>query len=203
VGLNGSEAAYSAQQVALQPPGKIFPSDGSPLLFTLYDAFGACFARAHARLLDLFEEADPRSTTEMIDEWERLLGLPDACMQPGQVLTLQARRKRVHQKLVEGGGQSRAFYTALAELLGYEITIVEFGPFICGLSRCGDTIGGADSDRFYWKVKVAGPRVIYFRTGTSQCGDSLGTIDRAVDLECILNEAKPAHSRLVFAYEGA
>ncbi len=198
-----SEAAYRAQAIALQPRGRLWPAAGAPLLHTLYDAFGACFARAHARLLRVLEEADPRSTDEMIDDWERLLGLPDECMPADATLTLQARRLRVVQKLVRGGGQTRAFYRELAEILGYEIDIVEFGPFICGVSRCGDTIGGEDEDRFYWKVKVAGPRVIYFRTGASRCGDSLGTIDRAEDLECILDEAKPAHSRLIFAYEGA
>ena len=39
------------------------------------------------------------------------------------------------------GGQSRDYFTKLMQWLGYTITIKEFAPFMCGVSRVGDTRG--------------------------------------------------------------
>jgi len=201
--VRASEESYRAQLAALLPKGLIWPKELTALLHTLLGAIGAVFANTHNRLLDLIEEADPRTTLELLPDWERILGLPDPCTPSDVELTLQERRARVVQKLTLGGGQSPAFYIALAASIGYAIEIEEFRPFICGLSHCGDPIGGAYTDRYYWRVTVPGPRVTYFRTGASRCGDSLGLIARAEDLQCIFEESKPGHTRLLFSYEGA
>jgi uncharacterized protein YmfQ (DUF2313 family) len=179
-----TEETYAQQLVALQPKGAIWPTEPTSLLHTFFASIGAVLATLHNRLLVLIEEADPRTTIELLAEWERLLGLPDDCWTNPETLSLQVRRNRVVQKLTVGGGQSRAFYTSIAEALGYEITITEPSPH-------------------NWTVTVAEPRVTYFRTGESKCGDSLGLIDRTEDLECVLQASKPAHSRLLVAYTGA
>ncbi len=201
--MRTTEDSYRAQLLSLPPPGAIWPKDPSSRFFSLLGALGAVLAAAHNRLVELIDEADPRTTVEMLEDWERVLGLPDSCTPTTTNLTLQERRDRVVQKLTLGGGQTPAFFIALAAQLGYAITIEEPRPFICGVSECGDPIGGTYTDRHYWRVRVPDPRVTYFRTGVSQCGDRLGELDRAEDLECILERAKPAQSRLLFSYEGA
>jgi uncharacterized protein YmfQ (DUF2313 family) len=50
---------------------------------------------------------------------------------------------------------------------------------------------------------VLEPRVTYFRCRASRCGDQLGKIARAADLECRLQRIKPAHTELIFSYDGA
>lgn len=198
-----SEDAYATQLFALLPKGEIWPKEPGSFLGAFFGALAAIYTTAHNRLVELIDEADPRSTVQLLEDWERVLGLPDPCTPDDGTLTLQVRRARVVQKLSLGGGQSPAFYVALAALIGYAITLDEPRPFICGLSQCGDPVGGTYTDRHYWRVRVPEPRTTYFRTGVSRCGERLGLIDRAEDLECILEEAKPAHSRLLFAYEGA
>ena len=198
-----TEDAYREQLAKLQPPGKIWPTEPTALLHSFFGALGAVFAAVHNRLLELIDEADPRTTVQLLEDWERVLGLPDSCTPTTTSLTLQERRDRVVQQLTLGGGQTEAFFIALAAQLGYAITIDEPRPFICGVSECGDPIGGTYTDRHYWRVHVPDPRVTFFRAGVSQCGDLLGALDRAEDLECILERAKPAQSRLLFSYEGA
>lgn len=191
---------YRDQLRRLLPPGLIWP-DSRSNLSSLFLALAPALSNVHNRLLELIEEVDPRTSTELVDEWIRALGLPDPCLELPP--TLQERRDLIVEKLASGGGQDRQFYIDLATRLGYAITITEFKPFECNKGVCGDQVGGQDSDRFYWRVTVADPRITWFRAGESRIGDRLGLIARAEDLECILEFAKPAHSRLIFSYTGA
>lgn len=191
---------YLESLQSLLPPGQAWTRQADADLTKVLRIVAGEFARIDARAQQLINESDPRTTTEMLSDWEATVGLPNKCSGLGQ--TLQERRQAVVQKLTMGGGQSKAFYIELAELLGYEITIDEFRPFICGISRCGDVLNGGHEVRFYWRVNVPDPRLTYFRTGISTCGERLMTVQRAEDLECALNYAKPAHTELIFSYEG-
>jgi uncharacterized protein YmfQ (DUF2313 family) len=115
------------------------------------------------------------------------------------------------------GGQSRQFFVNLAQSIGYTITIREYAPYMCGVSRVGDTsdidqAAGGDGTRmrwqlgpremrYYWSITVHSKVYIYFRCGQSQTGiDRLLKIGRASDLECIFNRYKPAHTYIVYDY---
>jgi uncharacterized protein YmfQ (DUF2313 family) len=191
-----SEDDFAILHRQLLPPG---PAWRGALMQALLEGLAGVDARIAQRMVDLLREADPRNADESIDDWESNLGLPEACI--GQLATLQERRAAVVAKYTSGGGQSRAYFIALAAALGYAITIEEFRPFICGLSRCGDPLG-AKTVRFYWRVRVPGGRATRFRCGTSRCGEKLLSIRRADDLECELTRLGPAESTLIFAYEG-
>jgi uncharacterized protein YmfQ (DUF2313 family) len=182
----------------LLPPGAAWRG---ALMQALLEGLAGVDARIAQRMADILREADPRNADESIDDWESNLGLPEACI--GQLATLQERRAAVVAKYTSGGGQSRAYFIALAAALGYAITIEEFRPFICGLSHCGDVLEGAPTVRFYWRVRVPGLRYTPFRTGISRCGEKLGSIARAADLECELTRLQPAEANLIFSYEGA
>lgn len=192
---------YRAELEALSPPGSALPQDQDSSWAALLQALADEMGRVDSRVDDLVDEADPRSALEMIPDYERVCGLPDGCT--GDATTLQERRNRVVATLTAVGGQSRAYFQGLSEALGYSVTIEEYRPFICGSSRCGDTLGGAPQHRHYWRVRVHGPRVTLFRCGASRCGDRLGSIALAEDLECLLTRLAPAHTELIFAYEEA
>lgn len=194
---------YKEQLQALLPPGRLWDAlreDGS-LADRLLAAQAEEFARVNGRVDDLLDEADPRTTMELLEEWEAWAGLPDICT--GAMGTLQERRDALVQKLTSRGGQSRAYFLELASSLGYTVTIDEFRPFICGKSRCGDQLNGGADARFYWRVNVGAAKVIGFVCGGSQCGNSLGKIDRAGVLECLLQRLKPAQTEIIFNYSGA
>lgn len=193
---------YRTQLQALLPLGSAWPRSPNTTLTKLLDAFALELERVGDRALQVLEESDPRSTIELLPDWERVCGLPDTCS-AGLATTIQERRAAVVAKLTAIGGASIAYFTDLAASMGYDIEIEEFRPFITGLSRCGAMLLGDHPVRHQWRVRVVGPRFTQFRTGASQCGDRLGKIARAEDLECKLKRLKQAHTTLIFSYEGA
>ena len=160
---------------------------------------------AAAAALLLVTETDPRYTTALLGDWERAFGLPDPCL-GSTVLSLPERRTALLNKLTIQGGQSRAFFIGVAAALGYAITITEFVPFQFGLSSFGGSHGqfAGPLVRFFWRVTITGPRLTRFQFGQSSFGrDSFLEIVKAVDLECVFNRWRPAHTIVLFDYLGA
>lgn len=192
---------YRSQMQQLLPSGKAWPRSADAKLTALLNAMAKEPARVEMRMEQLLKEADPRTASILLPEWEEFAGLPDTCSK-SVATTLQERRQAVVAKLTMRGGQSKAYFQALAEKLGYEVTITEYRPFTCGRSKCGETLGGDQVNRFYWKCTVPGPRLTNFKCGASRCGEPLGKISRAEDLECKFNKLKPAQTKLNFGYTG-
>ena len=205
---------YIDALAALLPVGPAWPREVDSTLMDLIGGLSQIWGYADSRAADLLEtESDPRETVELLPDWERAWGLPDPCVKAPQ--GIEARRAALIIKMTMLGGQSREFFIAVAEALGYTITITEYLPYICGISFVGDSRGEFNPDspndwmwqlgppeiRFYWTVHVTGLRLTYFHTGSSETGvDRLLTIGTAEDLECILNRWKPAHTEIVFDY---
>ena len=185
----------------LLPRGAAWPREPEALLTRLMEAWAAVFQGADRRGDDLIRESDPRQSLELLGDWERTTGLPDPCLAIAE--TLQERRAVLVSRLTSTGGQSRPHFIGLAASLGYpDAEIGEYRPAVCGLARCGDSLDGLPEVRFVWRLRVPGPRSVHARCGESQAVDRLLQIDRAADLECLLHRLKPAHSTLVFAYDG-
>lgn len=191
---------YLEQLFALQPPGAALPRELDTDWGRLLAALAEEPERLEKRAEVLVRESDPRRSTELLPDWERVCGLPGPCPLQWDA-TLQARRATVVAQLTGMGGQTRAFYTSLAALLGLNIEITEYRPFICGLSRCGHRLNGPHDVRHVWRVLVKGKRVVRFRCGASACGERLLSFGRQDDLECLLRQYAPAHTLLVVGYE--
>lgn len=94
------------------------------------------------------------------------------------------------------------------------ITHARCGVAQCGVDRLGEAVMTGGSDwiwqigppelRYYWKVKVLGTRVTWFRCGTGIAGqDHLAEIAYALDLECLIQRWRPAHTVVIFDYSAA
>lgn len=197
-----TQEQYLQQLMALQPTGAALPAEADSTWGQLLAAMAKGLADVDARADDLVAESDPRSALEMLPDWERVTGLPDDCSLDAD--TLQERRAAVVAKLRSTGGQSVAYFQALAESLGYEVVITEYRPFVCGISHCGeDALNGDHDVRYVWDVLVLGPRLTWFRVGESECGvDHLLEISTAEDLECLLRRFCPAQTTLIIGYGG-
>ncbi|MBP2494929.1 MULTISPECIES: YmfQ family protein [Methylobacterium] len=204
---------YAEAFARLLPRGEAWSRDPDGDLMRLVrgqaEIWGAVVDPRAADLLEL--ELDPRFTTELLPDWERAFGLPDPCVQ--EQYTLEERRLALIERITTEGGQSRAFFYNVASRLGYVIRIVEYSPFMAGISRCGDTRAtgtngeqyrwqvGPPEIRFYWTVRVYGSRVSWFRAGAGQCGiDPMVRFSMAMDLECLFRRYKPAHTEILFDY---
>jgi len=191
-------ADYVDQMMALLPSGAAWSRDRSSGLGDLFTGWAGEMARLDARVADLFEEADPHTTVEMIDDWERVLGLPDPCT--AAATSLSARQAVAVRKLAFQAGQTRAFYIALAASIGFDIEIHEFDPDVDDFEPSLTALIGGGEWRFVWRVHVLTETdFTLFRAGVSRAGDRLAE-GGAIDLECIIQAARPAHTRVIFTY---
>jgi len=194
---------YSAQLRQLLPPGAAwaFPGDGN--FAALLAGLAEEFARVEARAGQLADEADPRTALELLADWETTAGLPDACT--GQPDNAAERRVALHQKIIGLGGQSRSYYVELAARLGYVIEIEEHRVAQLGM-RLGENLNG-EAWQYAWTVHVLpldGDLGDQFFIAQAEIGDELGVRLRgfgALDLECIIRRAAPAHTTVIFAYD--
>lgn len=196
-----TRAEYERQLLDLLPPGAAWPRSGS-VIAALLRGMAASLHRHGERVADIIErEGYPPSSVQLLQDWEAAFGLPDPCL--GDDGTIAERQAHIRARMVAGGGRTMAWLQDLAASLGYEIAHIRYSPFLAGLGRCGDVLGGAPANRFFYRVRVIGPRLTLFRAGQSACGDRLGRIARADDLECRINRSGPAMAVPLLSYEGA
>lgn len=190
-------AEYREQLKALLPPGQAFPRETGTTLDDLLSGLSEELARVDARGERLLIDANPRTTSELLTDWERVAALPDKCAGTLET-TLQGRRNALSAKLASTGGQSPAYFIGVAAELGYTVEIEEFHPFRAGMSVAGNLITNGDWV-FAWQVRAPAVTVIPFRAGQSAAGEALNTWGNDT-LECKINQLKPAHSIALFAY---
>lgn len=182
--------------MAMLPRGPIWRRT-APVLSSVFLGLAALPAAFHARARNFLEvEAFPPSAVELLGDWESALGLPDECVGAGG--TTVERQLSVSQRMTEQGGQSPAYYVAVAAALGYAVTIEECRPFRVGISSCADPIRG-EAWAHAWIVRAPAVTVTEFQVGISSCADPLRSWGNE-RLECALSRIKPAHTVLIFAY---
>jgi len=189
-------ADYLAQLQALLPGGLAWGRQVGVVLTRLLSAWADEFARVDLRCADLIAEADPRTTHEMLADWERGAGLPDVCVTVEQ--TIEQRRAALVSKLTSTGGQSRQYFIALAEALGYVgATIDEFSMLTCN-DDCNDSMYGVDA-HFAWRLNLSTATSVFQMSCNSDCNSALQSWgDDAI--ECRVSRLKPAHTTVLFAY---
>lgn len=87
----------------------------------LYSAFAEAYEDAWEALCRLATELDPRTTEQMIDEWERAVSLPDPCLPKYQ--TLEDRRAWVMWRLSKRRWSTASDWIELAALFGIKIAV--------------------------------------------------------------------------------
>lgn len=196
----GTAPDYRDQLVALLPPGLAWPRDADSTLVALLGGPAEELARVDARADALFDEADPRTVLELLVDWERVAGLPDPCS--GAPTEIGERQVALTNKIAQRGGQSIVFFIELAARLGYYAEIVEFTSCDAGFAAGAPCNG--ENWRHAWEVRTFVGSDEY-RSGLSEfvAGSSAG--DRLIgfgslDLECLINRARPAHSQVIFSY---
>ncbi|MFN8702645.1 MAG: YmfQ family protein [Rhodospirillales bacterium] len=187
-------AAYRDQLISLQPPGAAWTTEPGSTRWNMLTALAVEFARIDMRAAELREEADPRTTVEMLPDWERVAGLPDPCA--GQAQTLAERRQRLVAKLAARGGQSIAYFVGIAAQLGYTVTIEEFRVFTC-VSRCIDALNPPPW-QYAWRVR-APANTVRTMTCASACDEPLRSWGNRI-LECVIGRLKPGQTHVIFAY---
>ena len=189
-----SAEAYARHVKALLPVGAAWSLEATSTLSKLLTGMGEELARVDGRGVTLIDESDPRTVLETLEDWERVLALPDACVSGEQ--SVNQRRAAVTARVIALGAQTPAYFIAIAAALGFAVTITEFSPYDVE-DHCDAFIYG-DAWAYAWQVNAA-------------IGDSGElSVDDPVDealtwwantsLECALRKLTPAHTYLLFSY---
>lgn len=195
--------AYARQLRQLLPRGAAWDFAADGVFSNLLRGAAEEFARVDGRALALLDEADPRTALETLPDWERVAALPDTCT--GTPDNVAERQAALHQKLTRAGSQNKASYIEIAARVGYQVWIEEHRPARLGMVL-GERLNGPDW-AFAWTVHIR-PSDGYLEESTflaqARIGDRLGVRLRgfgALDLECLIRRAAPAHTTVHFAYE--
>jgi uncharacterized protein YmfQ (DUF2313 family) len=190
-------AQYARQLKALLPRGIAWNLERDSYLSRVMLALAEELARVHTRTVDLVRELDPRTTLELLADWERMLGLPDVCAPAEQ--TVQERRDAAVAKYTRLGGQSPQFFIDLAAAIGYEVTITEFYPFRADESHAGDALTNDAEWAHTWRVNGRETTFRRFTAGLSAAGEAVRDWGNE-ELECVISLRRPAHTVLLFGY---
>lgn len=151
--------------------------------------FAAEVTKIEARCRQLLVEAFPRTTTEMLSEWESVCGVS------GAGLTTDQRRAQLIAKLAANGNQTIAFFYGIAGSLGYNkhpsttdphirIATGEFTPFRAGISGAGSPVYDQTSGASLFTVRIFGTN-----------------IESDAVLRGLFDYAKPAEAEFVYVNE--
>lgn len=207
--------AYAEALTALMPRGLGWPDARGPNWQALILSLAHEFRRLDEATVTVVEEADPRTAVLTIPSWERVLGLPDACL--GTPGTLDERRDLVLALLLMKGGASPQYFETLGAGFGREVTVSEEFAFVCGTSHAGDGLAaevehlqaGADCGSFlsdlaapfWWWVRSTASWAGIVEAGTGSAGDRLLDFGDPL-IECLIGHRfKPAHTRVHFEYD--
>jgi uncharacterized protein YmfQ (DUF2313 family) len=186
---------YLAAMMALGHRGRAWTIEPGTVRASVMLALAQTYVRSGARAVNLITDAFPATTIELLPQWEYSLGLPDNCA--AQPQTIQQRQAAVLSRFIAAGGQTAAYYQAVAAALGYAITITEFSAFRCGVSRAGQPCG--DAYVHAWQVNAPTFTVGTFRAGASDAGEPLRWWSNTA-LQCTLRALAPAQTTVLFSY---
>lgn len=181
--------------LGLLPAGPAWGIDESVVAKQMLLAWADELERIQSAIEHLIEEADPRTTTDLLLDYERVFGLPTDCL-TGVDQTFSGRRAALVSQMVSVGGQSRAYFIALAAAAGYDITITEFMPFTVN-SGVSNPLAGQEWI-YYWRVEGAGVPFVNYLTVNSGVNEPLATWATNL-LFCLFNRFKPAHTQVIFS----
>ena len=183
---------YQAQLRSLLPSGPAWDPDLVPELETILLGVSLELARIDARAFDLINEMDPASVSELVPDWEQVMGLPDPCL--GENPAFEDRQLAVRQRLVVVGSQSRAYFIEVAIRQGYPSAgITERRAPRFGRSRFGSANFGTWSAQFMWTLNSGPRRRLGRRFGASFWGERFG-VNPGGALECVIRRSAPAHA---------
>jgi len=189
-------ADYVTRLQALLPRGRAWPRDASSVQAAVLAGLAESTAASNAAANQLLVDAFPATTVAFLAEWEAALGLPGPYgTLPGSTAGRQAA---IVTALTNTGGQSKAYFIALAAALGMTITISEFVPY--SVSQPVNTPIAGDQWAHSWQVNASvsigisytPPAGLDIVQATPGFGNPL--------LEALLSAYKPAHTLCVTSY---
>lgn len=186
--------AYAREFQQLLPRGAAWNLEPGSTLTRLLLGLADEYARVDDRAKVLVDEWDPRTTLELLADWERVYGLPDPCV--GSDPSVVQRRNSLVAQIINLGGQTPAYFIAVAAALGFTVTITEFDEY--SVEDDVDAFINGPAWAYAWQVN-APLNTVFEMTVDDLVSDPIASWGNEV-LECVLERIKPAHTDVLFSY---
>lgn len=185
----------------LLPRGPIWQRTPGSVLDSILHAIAQELARVDAQADRVLEEADPRTSFDLLQQWFTDWGIPSACLAALADPTLEEKRRELITKITSSRSLTAQFFRDVAETLGYEADIVTYSAF-----TVRDT---ADKSLFGTEWNTAYAMGIAVKSSSSQqLFNTTWTVDQPLAVwgdrlfECLMRELVPAHVTAIFEYQG-
>lgn len=183
---------YLSQLKGLLPMGPAWDLERVPELAAVLVGISAEFARIDARDFALYTEMDPAKVSELVPDWEAVMGLPDDCL--GDSPAFGDRQLAVQQRLTAVGSQTAAYFVLIAKGQGYpNATVTQSRAPRFGRARFGTAHFGTWKVQFMWTLNTGGRQRLGRRFGISYWGERFGANPGSA-LECLISRYAPAHT---------
>ena len=182
---------YVAALHALLPRGRAWSRDGDTTQTAVLTGLAEVYEDSNQDANDLLVQAFPATADEMLPEWEYTFGLPEST-----TAYVSERQRRVVAALTNTGGQSVAYFIALAAALGFTITITQFTAYNVR-KPVGVPIAG-DGWAHTWRVNARAADAITY-TPTADVVPATPNFGNPT-LDAVMGAFKPAHTVVIMAY---
>jgi len=197
-GLRTAEQ-YQEQLRSLMPAGPAWDPEQVPEIQQVLLGISQELARIDARAVDLINEVDPVTVSELVPDWERVMNLPDPCLGPNPLF--EDRRLAVRRRLLAVGDQSIGYFLDIARSQGYpNASVTELQAPRMGRARFGEAHFGTWQARFMWTLNTGGRLLMGRRFSASYWGERFGANPGSA-LECLIHRNAPAHTLVHINYD--
>lgn len=145
-----TQKQYVEQLAKLFPSGKLWEgyTDSSTYQYKTLEGYATVFSEQDTNACELIDELFPSTSTNLLPIWQETVGLEAGTD------SLQEQRNKVVAKLTQQGSLARSYYINYAKQLGYDIDIIEYSGIICGIYRCGDSVGTTDDYSYQFDITI-------------------------------------------------
>ena len=165
--MSQNAADYFNQFTALLPFGPAWNVEESSDITALIQGLVQEFSRVQLAADGLVTEADPRTTYQLLPDYQRIFGLS-----PSATIT-QSRNALVSQ-MTSQGGQTVAYLVRLAEAAGFPITISMFSPFTVKSTVNSHLLGASWAYAFQVNAPYAAETAFTVAGGVNEALNSWG-----------------------------
>lgn len=195
-----TERDYSHQIDELLPRGPIWKRTPGGALDAVLYALGREAARVDARINQVIEESDPRTSIEELARWFDDYGIPSACLEAIADPSQEYMRQELLAKITSNLGLTAAFFESLAGTLGYQAKVTTFTEH--------DVNADVEHPLYEKQWTTVMTLGITIRSnGNAEYLDVTWGADEPLArwgnalLECVIRALAPAHVYVIFMYE--
>ena len=183
------------------PPGAIFRYDKDRNLEKFLSAFDTSLEAIKTFSTDMIADLDPRTTTNYVNEWGRLLDIQAELDALG---TISAKRALIVSKLTVDEIKTQQYFIDKAAALGYTIEFKWYGSFRAGKWRAGQPVMSGEYADYTILISVTttdnAAQIELPRAGVWRAGQIYSPHGIA-ELEIAILEDFPIGLNLLFEYD--